>query len=577
MKAVHLTIYAAVLGGLFGCAQQPPQETAPPKPQQAVTAKPAALPARAFTSDTLYALLSAELAGSRGRLDVALANYLQQARQTQDPQVAERAYMIARYMDINEAILSSSTLWADTAPDNQDAQAAAILAQIDAGHLLEALMRTRTAHTRDNGALLQSIAANAATATDTQREVLLEHYEQLLAEQPRDIPLLISTGLLRQQQGDFDGALTLAKQARELAPNNTPALILNSGLLHQRGDNAAALDLVNKQLKIAPDNTRLRLQYARLLTFEHLEQAQQQFQQLVDTSPGDPELLRALALVAEERGDTDTAAASYQGLLDINQQTDAAHFYLATLAEQNDAPEEAIAHYRLVRSGEDFNRATTRVLTLYLQLDQPENAAEFYQQLRHDLPEQHDHLALLYSQSLLMTGDELQAVTVLNDALNEAPNNSRLLYARSMLHERLDRIDLAEADLRNILEYAPNDAAALNALGYILADRTDRYSEAYDFIKRALEQQPNDPATLDSMGWVQYRLGNLEQAQQNLEQAMQLYPDDEIAAHLGEVLWVSGQHKAALNVWRSGLEIEPQSQHILQTLQRLNIDADTPI
>jgi tetratricopeptide (TPR) repeat protein len=146
-----------------------------------------------------------------------------------------------------------------------------------------------------------------------------------------------------------------------------------------------------------------------------------------------------------------------------------------------------------------------------------------------------------------------------------------------MLHERLGRIDLAEADLRNILEYDPNNAPALNALGYILADQTERYAEAYDYIKRALEQQPNDPATIDSMGWVQYKLGNLEQAQQYLEQAMELYPDDEIAAHLGEVLWVSGQREAALNIWRSGLELEPQSRYILRTLQRLKIDADTPI
>jgi tetratricopeptide (TPR) repeat protein len=577
MKAVHLTIYATVLSGLLGCAQQPTPEVAPPEPKPTAAVAPEPLPARPFTSDTLYALLSAELAGSRGRLDVSLANYLQQANQTQDPQVAERAYMIARYMGVDEAILTSSTLWADAAPDNQDAQAAAILAQIDAGHLLEALERTRGAHTRDNGALLQSIAANAATATDTQREVLLEQYEQLLAEQPNNVPLLIGTGLLHQQQGDLDGALTMAKRARELAPDNVPALILSSGLLHQRGDNAAALKLVNDQLKLAPNNTRLRLQYARLLTFEHLDQAQQQFQQLVDATPRDPELLMALALVAEERGDTDTAAASYRDLLDIDQQADGAHFYLGKLAEQNDEPELAIEHYRQVQVGEDFSRAAARVLSIYLQLDQPASAESFYQQLRHDLPEQHERLALLYSQSLLEAGEDELAIAVLGRALQEAPNSGSLLYARSMLHERLGRIDLAEADLRNILEYDPNNAPALNALGYILADQTERYAEAYDYIKRALEQQPNDPATIDSMGWVQYKLGNLEQAQQYLEQAMELYPDDEIAAHLGEVLWVSGQREAALNIWRSGLELEPQSRYILRTLQRLKIDADTPI
>jgi|SRR5690554_2858921 len=578
MKVVPTAIYATLLSSLLlACAQQPMPEPTPAEPAPAVAAEPAPVAERPFSSETLYALLSAELAGSRGRLDVALANYLQQANQTHDPQVAERAYMIARYVGADEAILTSATLWADAAPGNQDAQAAAILAQIDAGQLIEALQRTRNAHTRDNGALLQSIAANAANATDTQREVLLEHYQQLLAEQPDDLPLLIGTGILRQQQGDLDGALELATRARTQDPNNTPAMILSSGLLHQSGDNKAALALVKKQLKATPDNTRLRLQYARLLTFKHLDQAQQQFQQLLDASPRDPELLLALALIAEERGDTATATDSYQGLLDIDQHTDAAHFYLATQAEQNNQPERAIEHYRRIELGDEFARATARALAIYLQQDDHTGANDYYQQLRHDLPEQHEHLALMYSRSLLANNAAEPALTVLSDALADAPNSASLLYLRSMLYEQSDHIDLAEADLRKILDYDPNNAPTLNALGYILADRTDRYSEAYGFIKRALEQQPNDPAFIDSMGWVQYRLGNLKQAQQYLERALELYPDDEIAAHLGEVLWVSGQHEAALNAWRRGLDIEPQSRHIIRTLERLKVDANTPL
>ncbi|WP_339900112.1 tetratricopeptide repeat protein [uncultured Gilvimarinus sp.] len=576
MKAVQLTIYATLLSGLFGCAQQP-QQIDTPEPEPVAVTEPEPLPARPFTSDTLYALLSAELAGSRGRLDVALANYLQQAQQTRDPQVAERAYMIARYMDASDAIITSAALWAEASPDNQDAQAAAILAQIDAGHLLEALERTRHAQTRDNDALLQSIAANASNATDTQRELLLENYEQLLSEQPENVALLISTGLLHQQQGDLEGALELAERAREIEPSNTPGLILTSGLLHQRGDNAAALAVIKEQLDLAPGNRRLRLQYARLLTFEHLEEAQEQFQILVNGSPSDSELLMALALVADERGDLETAQNSYQSLLDINEHTDEAHFYLGQLAEQNEQPEQAIQHYLKVQQGDDFAHAIARALTIQLQLGNLQDTDELYQQLREQLPEQHERLALMYSQSLLEAGEDAAALTVLDDALLESPNNSNLLYARSMLHERAGDIAQAEADLRTILEYDPNNPAALNALGYILADRTERYTEAYELIKRALEQQPNDPATIDSMGWVQYRLGNLAQAQKYLEQAMELYPDDEIAAHLGEVLWVSGQREAALNVWRSGLEIEPQSGYILRTLQRLKISADTPI
>lgn len=578
MRAVHLTICLALLSGLLSCAQQPSQTQNTPAPETAAAASiPEPLPARPFTSNTLYALLSAELAGSRGRLDVALANYLQQAQQTGDPQVAERAYMIARYMDSSDAILSASSMWAEAAPDNQDAQAAAILAQIDAGQLLEALERTRHSQTRNQGALLQSIAANAAKATDTQRETLLTHYQALLREQPQNLPLIIGTGLLQQQQGDLDTALQLAKRAQALEPSNTHALVLVSGLLHQQGDNPAALKVIKEPLAQTPNNTRLRLQYARLLTFEHLERAQQQFERLVEASPGDAEMLMALALVAEERNDTATATASYRALLDINQHTDAAHFYLGQRAEHQGNTEQAVKHYRQINSGDDFAPATGRALAIYLQQGDRANADNFYQQRRHQLPEQSARLALIYSQALINADEDQQATEILHSALLDEPHHSNLLYARSMIYERLGLIEQAVADLQRILQYTPNNPAALNALGYILADRTDRYAEAYQFIKRALEQQPNDPATIDSMGWVQYRLGNLEQAQKYLTRAMQLYPDDEIAAHLGEVLWVSGQRKKALNIWRSGLEIKPQSPYILRTLEQLNIDADTPI
>ena len=141
-----------------------------------------------------------------------------------------------------------------------------------------------------------------------------------------------------------------------------------------------------------------------------------------------------------------------------------------------------------------------------------------------------------------------------------------------MLYSRIDYLDAAEKDLRRILDINPQHASALNALGYTLADRTDRLDEAYVYIKKALELTPDDPAVLDSMGWVEYRRGNYQASLKLLRKAMAAMPDHEIAAHLGEVLWVTDSKQEAIGIWLEGLKLNSQSQIIHSTVHRLNAD-----
>ena len=127
---------------------------------------------------------------------------------------------------------------------------------------------------------------------------------------------------------------------------------------------------------------------------------------------------------------------------------------------------------------------------------------------------------------------------------------------------------LLEADLQRILEEDPDHADALNALGYTLADQTDRQQEALVYITRALELKPDNAAILDSMGWVQYRIGNYPEALRYLRRANDMGPDAEIAAHLGVVLWVSGEREQARRVWNEALERAPDSHHLHDVLKR---------
>ena len=125
-------------------------------------------------------------------------------------------------------------------------------------------------------------------------------------------------------------------------------------------------------------------------------------------------------------------------------------------------------------------------------------------------------------------------------------------------------------DLRRVLELKPNDADAMNALGYTLADRTDKKDEALLLIQRAMALKPGEPAIIDSMGWVQYRLGNLDQELTQLKQAYLKQPDAEIAAHLGEVLWAAGQKDEARKVWEQGRKKDAANKVLLDTIKRLS-------
>jgi len=175
----------------------------------------------------------------------------------------------------------------------------------------------------------------------------------------------------------------------------------------------------------------------------------------------------------------------------------------------------------------------------------------------------------LEAQALLNAGHDDRARQVLDGALDDFPENTDLLFARTVLNEQQDRHEAAESDLRRIISINPDDARALNHLGYSLITRTDRHAEALVLIERAIAISPDDPAIIDSLGWVQFNLGYLEDALYNLQRAYAAFPDPEVAAHLGEVLWVMGREAEALLIWEEALETNPESEHVLDAMQRL--------
>jgi len=187
-------------------------------------------------------------------------------------------------------------------------------------------------------------------------------------------------------------------------------------------------------------------------------------------------------------------------------------------------------------------------------------------------PDSAAQLTMLESQLLMDQGLNDDALATLDRAIGEDPHNSDLLYSRSLIHEKRRDIQSAEADLRSIIAADPDNSMALNALGYTLTNLTDRYDEALELIQRALELNPGDPAIMDSLGWAYFRLGRLEESADALKQAYDKFPDHEVAAHLGEVLWAQDKQEDAIRIWREGLQNNPDSAVIHETLDRLGVE-----
>jgi Flp pilus assembly protein TadD len=162
-----------------------------------------------------------------------------------------------------------------------------------------------------------------------------------------------------------------------------------------------------------------------------------------------------------------------------------------------------------------------------------------------------------------------QAYALLAQALQRDPKDADLAYDQAMVAEKLGKNEEMEQLLRQVIAAKPDYHHAYNALGYGLADRGTNLPEARQLITKALEFAPNDPFIIDSLGWVEFRSGNLGEAQRLLKGAYQSRPDAEIAAHLGEVLWAMGRKTEAQAVWQEGMVLNADNETLLETMKRL--------
>jgi len=556
---------------LQGCQSWPAREQATPVP----VAQPAPAPDEtpkvygSFSEETVFSLLSAELAGQRDRFDLALGNYVTQARKTQDPGISERAFRIAEYLGADQPALETALLWAKNAPTDLDAQRAAAIQLARNGKYDESLVYMEKVLQGQGDTHFDFLALSAADTDESTRRGLLQSFERLLGKYPGNGQLIFGKALLMQQDGNTEGALTLLEdnppQEGEIAP-----ILLRARLLAALDRGSEAMPLLEKNLKKIPDDKRLRLTYARMLVEQNrMDDAKVQFAILVQQYPDDDELRYSLALVCLEGKAWDEAYNYLQQLVERGSHVDSAHLNLGRIAEERSDPQAALEEYAQVGVGTDYLPAQLRQADILIANGRADEASRRLAAARDAQPDYAIQLYLIEAETLSNNDKDQSAWLVLQNALKKNPDDPNLLYTRSMLAEKRNDLVQMEKDLRAILAREPDNAMALNALGYTLSDRTTRFEEARALIERAHQINPEDPAVLDSLGWVNYRLGNLDAAEGYLRSALERFPDHEVAAHLGEVLWANGKQREARRIWGKALQEQPDSPILRSTILRL--------
>lgn len=576
MNAIKRTLVVSVallLGGRAVADERPPAATAEP-PTAAVTA-PAIAPVRPPSADAelLYRILVAELALQRDQPELALEHYRVAAAASHDPAISERALGIALFLDQVEVALPLAQRWQVLAPDNPRARQMLALTLLRNQRLEEAIPQLDAARAAasNDGQDGFAMLGNLFSQVDD-KSLVLQAMTRLRALHADSVHALYYYALAAQEAKQSPAALEALNIILSRDPQWAPAYLLRAQLLMEANDKDTALQGLAEGVAKLPDNRGLRTGYARLLVnTKHLDEARQQFRILSEQNPKDPEALFALGLLASEAKQFDEAVGYFNRILELGARRSEAYYELGRVEELRRNYLKAKEWYARVTDEDRYLNAQVKIGQMLAKTkDFPAMAAHFIK-LRQDNLQQ--VVSLFVSEGEILREEQRyqNGFDLLSQALEQYPNDKELLYARSLLAERLDRLDLLENDLRTILASDPQHAHALNALGYTLADRTDRSQEALGYLQQAIALLPNDAAVVDSMGWVLYRLGQYDPALVYLRRAYALSDDDEIASHLVEVLWVSGHQAEARELWRQALEKEPDSDFLLKLRERLGL------
>jgi len=565
----------ACLAALIAVSCATPPQTRPPGAGQADAAiqPPAGEPPREPTSEeVMYHVFAAEYLGAEGDLEAAVGEYLEAAMASDDPAIARRATRVAFAAEAWQQASMAADRWALLDPDNVAAHEAAAAAMLNVGDYLGAefqLMQILDLMGDSTEGWLLVSGLLARSADPVQADATLEHIlGQRQGASSGDV--FYARSQLAAQSRKLQQAFELARQAVEQDPERVEFLTWTARLAINLRLPDTALEYVRRAWQLEPDDHDLAMAYADLLARTgNRDEARKVMREMTQT----PDVMFArimFEIVAAERA---AAVALYEEFRGMSfEDSEEQDYFLAQAAEALGFEQQAIEYYGRISDGERALAAAIRRAELMAQAGDMDGARRSLAELRlqgNELIIEESWLA--EARILREAGARDQAFHLLEEAVEQLPDSVPILYTRALLAAELGWVDIAERDLREIIAREPENAAALNALGYTLADQTERYDEAEALIRQAYILQPHEASIIDSMGWVSFRQGRYAEAEEFLRRAWEIDQNPEIGAHLGEVLWVSGKKDEAVKAWREAQAIDSQNAVLLDTLERLEI------
>jgi tetratricopeptide (TPR) repeat protein len=596
-------LWAAAICSPTGAAAQTP--SASPE----VAAEPAAPIANSDLDDRLlYQLLVAEMALNSGDAGSAYELILEAAKRTRDEGLFRRSVDIALQARAGEQALAATKAWRTANAASLDAirlQLQVLLLLNRPGSVAEplnALLRQIPDAERPGliGALPRLLErASDAPGVAAVIEKALQPYRDAPADEATRVAARVAQGRAWLQAREPDRALALAKEVQTLAPASPGAALLALDVMRDR---PAAEALITEHLSRPDADPIVRQSYVRqLMSAQRYGDAIKQLELTTQRLPDQPAAYLSLGALHLELKHTQEGEAALLRYLELMQaQADNAGGTPAPMSAALDDDEDDTARsdggltqaWLMLAQSAELRRDFAAAERWLAKVADPQRALEVQTRraimmarqgkltqaraLINGVPERRpeDGRAKLVAEATVLREVKQwrDAFEVLASANKRFLDDGDLLYEQAMVAEKLNRMTEMETLLRRVIALKPDNAHAHNALGYSLADRQQRLPEARQLVKRALELAPGDPFITDSLGWVEFRLGNRDEALRLLRSAYAARPDTEIAAHLGEVLWASGQRDEARRVWREGKARDAGNDVLRETLARLRAD-----
>lgn len=547
---------------------QPPSELTP-SAKPSVDVEPAST---SFPPELLFRLMSAEIAAQRGDTVLAAQTYMDAAFATHDVKIVAQAM---RYAAMNnnldmEKVGELAALWVELAPELSTPHQALAMIQLQRGDMATALEQLEyllaNFETFDFNAVIKLLSRQP------NQKLALQLIAELARVRPDNAEAHFAHAHLAARFGHPEEALEANERAIALLPDWRNAIMLQGRLLQMLKRDDEAIQLLEGYLSGAmSDDVEMRRVLARLLLrSQKIEPAWQQYQIILQQQPDDEASRYLHAIASLELGKKELAVEELMQLAGQGAHRDDACFQLGRIGEIDKQRKEALKWYRCVETGQFLLPARLREAILLSQASDYDGALGILEGLQSEDENQQLNIVLVTGDILYRAQRYQQAITLYSEWLERKPDAAPLYYSRAMMFDKTGDWVAMEQDLRTVLKLDKDNASALNALGYNLANRGVRLEEARGYLERAMELQPDSGAITDSIGWLYFRMGEYEKAREYLLQALKISFDVEVAAHLGEVLWALGEHERARHVWEKALERDPDHGVLTETIERLD-------